>query len=172
MNHLSPIPLRRQRTITLATCVPQTGGIAVSGDVTFVFAVPSVKLHFDVSVVVTPPDILSITGSTWKLTPQAGPSDDDPSAPNPPGNTQPVINNGPLPDGYEGASSTRLWKADCHLVLVDSGLSNRNGRIVATVSWEPVPSAIQMTDEERAYWFGLCNFVQIPRPLVLGSGIP
>lgn len=64
---------------------------------------------------------------------------------------QPVLSGGTLPDGYEAESGVKDWEA----VLQFAAGETNPGRIFAVVTWEP--SLIDMCEEERAYWAGLCN---------------
>jgi len=170
---MSDIPLFiASQPIILANCVPQSGGIPVSGDTSFEFEVPSRKIHFAVGIVVNPEARINITGSTWTLTPLAGQTALIGKGANPPSPMQPVLNGAPLPDGYEGESGVKRWRAQVHLVLQTTTESNVVGAVIGQVIWEPVPSAIQMTAEERKYGFGFCTAARTGAVLTLGSGIP
>jgi hypothetical protein len=135
-------PIKRQ-VLNLGDIMP-VGAVDGEGLSRFQFWVPTHRIHYSISVGWTNAEGLDLTGSVWSLEPVMV-MDGGACA------LQPVKAGAPLPDGYEGESSVRLWRGSVEWLAIDTPVA---AKLVAIIEWEPADC---MNAEEWSYWAAQCR---------------
>lgn len=123
------------------------------------FSTPSRRIHWTLQIgwVGNP----SFTTKLWSLYPVMV----DPFNGSQMTHLQSVKSAATLPDGYEAESGIKQWEAEINFAVDTSD----EARMYAVMIWEP--SLVEMCEEERAYWAGLCSASRVTPLLDIGTSL-
>ena len=142
---------RKVSTLSLGTVT--IGGGAANGTIGVVVKVPSGKLRWSIEATAVDARVLLTPASAWTVRSILQSRGRDGS------DGQNIFTALPLPDSFESSGTLgRKFRAIFTLAAVDNtggAAAGQTVEVTAEVTWEPIDP--QMSDQERAHWFSLCD---------------